>query len=209
MVSHSPRQRTGRWSSGAYGKLQLLSHFISCSSAAFWRVGAHLWHRRPEVSRQTQDSNRWPSTLRASGRRPNQLSYLLLLIYNKLGKFITKGEPNHFGATFHQLSSLVLFNIWVVIFWTLSHMWLNPSRWPSVFARSSGTPMSETLWVVLNCFPVSSHSPFLAVMENICIASYLFTSALYKLVFWDFRISSHRVYSTRRKFCFLALWQTL
>ena len=49
--------------------------------------------------------------LRASGRRPNQLSYLLLLIYNKLGKFITKEEPKYFGATFHQLSSLVLFNI--------------------------------------------------------------------------------------------------
>ena len=146
--------------------------------------------------------------LRASGRRPNQLSYRLLLIYHKLGKFITKEEPKYFGATFHQLSSLVLFNIWVVSLWTLSHMLLNPSHWPSVFARSSGTPMSETLWVVLNCFPVSSHSPFLAVMENICIASYLFTSALYKLVFWEFRISSHRVYSTRRKFCFLALWQT-
>ena len=44
-----------------------------------WLVGAHLWLRGPVVSRKDSIPGRW-NTLRSSGRRSNQLSYLLEMV---------------------------------------------------------------------------------------------------------------------------------
>ena len=50
--------------------------------AVYRQVVAHLWHWGPVVSRQLRDANLGPLVLDASGRRSNQLSYLLLLLYS-------------------------------------------------------------------------------------------------------------------------------